>query len=159
MSRKILFITITLLIIVLMFTACSSETNNSEAVGLTNNRSEESVHESAQTSVSDTTVAPADTKIVYDQINPGDYISFGSYEQDNDTTNGSEPIDWLVLDKKDSKALIISRYGLDAKVFHKECVEVTWESCDLRGWLNDTFYREAFTVDEQNQIAETIIKR
>ena len=158
MSRKILFITITLLIIVLMFTACSSETNNSEPVAQTNNRSEESVHESAQTSVSDTTVAPADTKIVYDQINPGDYISFGSYEQDNDTTNGSEPIDWLVLDKKDSKALIISRYGLDAKVFHKECVEVTWESCDLRGWLNDTFYREAFTVDEQNQIAETIIK-
>ena len=80
MSRKILFITITLLIIALMFTACSSEANNSEAVALTNNRNEESVHESAQTSVSDTTVAPADTKIVYDQINPGDYISFGSYE-------------------------------------------------------------------------------
>ena len=83
-----------------MFTACSSETNNSEAVALTNNRNEESVHESAQTSVSDTTVAPADTKIVYDQINPGDYISFGSYEQDNDTTNGSEPIDWLSISQR-----------------------------------------------------------
>ena len=28
----------------------------------------------------------------------GDIITFGSYEQDNDTSNGAEPIEWRVLD-------------------------------------------------------------
>lgn len=37
-------------------------------------------------------------------------ITFGAYEQDNDLTNGKEPIEWIVLDvdKKTNRALVIS---------------------------------------------------
>ena len=55
----------------------------------------------------------------FDEIEIGDYISFGRYEQDNDSTNGVEDIEWRVLDKAtvDSNGknciLVISRYVLD----------------------------------------------
>lgn len=42
----------------------------------------------------------------------GDIFKFGSYEQDNDTSNGKEDIEWLVLEVKDGKALLISKYAL-----------------------------------------------
>ena len=46
----------------------------------------------------------------------GDYVKFGSYEQDNDESNGKEPIEWRVLDSKDGRKLLISRYALDSQV-------------------------------------------
>ena len=45
----------------------------------------------------------------------GDYVTFGMYEQDNDKSNGAEAIEWQVLDKKDGKVLLLSKYALDAK--------------------------------------------
>lgn len=39
----------------------------------------------------------------------GHYVSFGKYEQDNNTSNGKEKIEWLVLEVKDGKALVISK--------------------------------------------------
>lgn len=38
------------------------------------------------------------------KLNIGDYVLFGSYEQDNDTTNGAEPIEWQVVDIDNDKA-------------------------------------------------------
>ncbi len=52
----------------------------------------------------------------------GDLYSFGSYEQDNDLTNGAEPIDWEVLDIQDNRALLISKYALDSKPYNTEDV-------------------------------------
>lgn len=37
---------------------------------------------------------------------PGAIIEYGMYEQDNDTGNGTEPIEWVVLAKEGSSALI-----------------------------------------------------
>lgn len=47
------------------------------------------------------------------KVNIGDYVLFGSYEQDNDTTNGAEPIEWQVVDIDNDKALLVSKYILD----------------------------------------------
>jgi hypothetical protein len=82
----------------------------------------------------------------------GDYITFGSYEQDNDTSNGAEEIEWLVLDIQDGKALVISRYALDCKPYNTEYTDVTWETCTLRNWLNDGFINAAFSADEKSMI-------
>lgn len=41
----------------------------------------------------------------------GSYVKFGSYEQDNDLSNGKEKIEWLVLDLQANEALLISKYG------------------------------------------------
>ena len=51
-------------------------------------------------------------------VTVGDIISYGSYEQDADESNGKEPIEWLVLDVDGDKALMISKYGLDAKPYN-----------------------------------------
>ena len=93
----------------------------------------------------------------HETIQVGDYITFGSYEQDNDTSNGKEDIEWLVLDKKGNKILAISKYGLDAKLYNEEYASVTWEDCTIRSWLNGEFYNAAFSDDEKQAIIQTAV--
>ena len=86
----------------------------------------------------------------------GEIVTFGSYEQDNDTSNGKEPIEWEVLNvESDGTCLLISRYALDAKPYNTEKKNVTWETCTLRDWLNNSFRNTAFNAEEQNRIALT----
>ncbi|MBQ7036648.1 MAG: TIR domain-containing protein, partial [Clostridia bacterium] len=79
----------------------------------------------------------------------GDYVFFGAYEQDNNTENGKEDIEWLVLEVKDGKALVISKYALDCKQYNTDLTGVTWETCTLRKWLNNDFLGAAFSTDEK----------
>lgn len=82
----------------------------------------------------------------------GDYVFFGEYEQDNNTSNGKEDIEWLVLEIKDGKALVISKYALDCKQYNTSYTDVTWETCTLRKWLNNDFINAAFSADEKAMI-------
>lgn len=82
----------------------------------------------------------------------GDYIFFGSYEQDNNASNGKETIEWLVLEVKDNKVLLISKYALDQQKYNASLTSVTWESCTLRKWLNNDFINAAFSTDEKEMI-------
>ena len=82
---------------------------------------------------------------------------FGSYEQDNDLTNGAEPIEWMVLAKEDGRTLLLSKYALDAQPYHTSREDVTWETCTLRAWLNDDFLNGAFTPEEQNRILSSTV--
>ncbi len=83
----------------------------------------------------------------------GDYIKFGSYEQDNNTSNGKENIEWLVLDKKNDKIFVISKYALDCQQYDTHFSDVTWENCTLRKWLNNDFINSAFSADEKGMIS------
>ena len=85
----------------------------------------------------------------------GDIIEFGAYEQDNDISNGKEPIEWQVLERDGDKVLVISKYALDAQPYNTEWEDVTWETCTLRTWLNETFLNEAFSEAEQTIIQTT----
>ena len=81
-----------------------------------------------------------------EEVKKDDMILFGHYEQDNDLGNGPEPIEWIVLDTQDGKALLLSKYGLDAVPYNDDNNRaVTRETCTLRTWLNDTFLNAAFT--------------
>ena len=91
------------------------------------------------------------------KLTVGQTLKMGTYEQDNDTCNGPEDIEWIVLDVDGTKALLISKYCLDAAKYHNEKVDTTWAECDLRDWLNDDFLDEAFTSSEQKQILDTEI--
>ena len=82
----------------------------------------------------------------------GDEISFGHFEQDNNFADGAEPLIWRVLDEKDGKLLLLSKYGLDYKKYHETAADLTWENCALRTWLNDEFLNSAFDEDELKQI-------
>ncbi|MCR4946259.1 MAG: DUF6273 domain-containing protein [Lachnospiraceae bacterium] len=92
-----------------------------------------------------------------DKYKKGDYITFGSYEQDGNKENGAEPIEWEILDVKDGKLLVISRYILDAKPYNEKNEDVTWETCTLRKWLNKDFYDSAFKAGEKKKIVKTKI--
>ncbi len=82
-------------------------------------------------------------------------VTFGAYEQDGNAANGAEDIEWLVLDEKDGKSLLISKYVLDAKPYHSTKEAVSWQDCTLRAWLNDEFFKAAFSSDEQKSVAAT----
>ena len=91
------------------------------------------------------------------KANVGSYIFFGSYEQDNNTSNGKEEIEWLVLAKTGDRVLVISRYALDCQQYNTSFTNVTWETCSLRKWLNGTFINNAFSSDEQRIIKSTTV--
>ena len=78
-----------------------------------------------------------------------DIVLFGSYEQDGNLDNGPEPIKWLVLESDGRVVTMISLYALDAIPYQEGYVDVTWETCELRSWMNDTFLNEAFTEEEK----------
>ena len=83
--------------------------------------------------------------------NIGDTIKFGTYEQDNNTSNGKEKIEWQIIAKDEDKVLVISKYALDAISYGNNA---TWEKCSLRNWLNNEFYNEAFSDEEHGMIAK-----
>ena len=87
----------------------------------------------------------------------GDIITLGSYELDGDESNGKEEIEWIVLDKEDNKALVISKIAIDDKQFNSTGGDVTWDTCTLRQWMNGEFFDESFNSKEQKRIVNTIV--
>ena len=86
------------------------------------------------------------------RLNVGQYIQFGSYEQDNNLENGEERIDWKILKKSNNKILVISKYALEFKSFNSKSKDSPWKSSSLREWLNGTFRTTAFNEVEQAMI-------
>ena len=85
----------------------------------------------------------------------GGIVEFGHYEQDNNLENGSESIEWIVLDVQDGKSLLISKYGLDNLPYDSGHSDITWEYSSLRSWLYNDFWTTAFTASEQKAILAT----
>ena len=88
-------------------------------------------------------------------LNPGDIYTFGHYEQDNDTANGPEAIQWKVLDVQDGKALLLSQDVLIRLQYHPQETGAAWKDCALRQWLNDDFYHAAFSGEELERVCLT----
>lgn len=91
------------------------------------------------------------------QANIGDTVSFGSYEQDDDTWNGKEDIEWLVLDKEEDRVFLISSKALACRMYDDKYIDTTWEECTLRKWMNGTFLNDAFNEYEQTFILDTYV--
>jgi len=70
-------------------------------------------------------------------------IKFGNYK-------------WRVLDVQGDKALLITEDAIEKRPYNKQFIDVTWETCDLRKYLNGEFLRK-FTEEERREIAETQI--
>lgn len=87
----------------------------------------------------------------------GSVITFGTYEQDNNTQNGKEPVEWIILDKNSSSALLISKDILDYHLYYYGFDCVTWSKSDMQFWLNHSFLNDAFSTDEQKAIQRTTL--
>ena len=103
-----------------------------------------------------------DSNGVMIQVNTGSAVGeifrFGSYEQDNNTGNGKEPIEWIVLEKRsDGTLFLLSRYALDDKQYNTDTSATSWEKCTSRKWLNGDFYNAAFSAAEKAKIQTTTV--
>lgn len=117
-------------------------------VGPAAEESQAAVQEESQTSSqeqSKTSKTPSSAPV------PENTFKMGRYEQDNNTGNGAEPIEWQVLTVLKDRQLVISRYALDAKTYLLGDT-TTWETSLYRTWLNGDFYTNAFTDAEKSQI-------
>ncbi len=89
----------------------------------------------------------------------GDVITMGTYEQDGNTKNGAEPIEWMILDEKDDRLLVISVKAFETMAYDDTnsflSHNVWWENCSLRKWLNKDFLSTAFSTAEQKNILST----
>ena len=71
----------------------------------------------------------------------GDIIEFGN-------------LDWQVLEVKENQMLLLLHAFLHRTAYNDQYVDITWENCDLRYYLNGEFYN-SFTKEDQERIVET----
>ena len=86
----------------------------------------------------------------------GETIEFGNYPQEEDGTE--KPIEWIVMKNEGNQVLLLSKYVLDAKPYNEEFEKVTWETSDIRKWLNNEFYTTVFNKTEKAKIQTSLIK-
>ena len=80
----------------------------------------------------------------------GDIIRFG-------TINGLT-IEWQVINVRDNKVLILSRKGLEARVYNSGSEPVAWETSTIRRYLNSEFLSSCFDAREQGKICDSEIR-
>ena len=68
------------------------------------------------------------------------------------------PIEWCVLKQTENGTLVISKYPLLSSKFHVDSNDTrTWAYSQLRLYLNNTFYQEAFTDEEKRVIINSYL--
>lgn len=85
------------------------------------------------------------------QIPCVDSVFFGNYYKNSTATK--EPIEWLVLERKGNRALLISKNIVDAIKFDDNSVD--YNDSYLRKYLNNDFYNNAFTEEEKKKIKKS----
>ena len=108
-----------------------------------------------------TTEEPATTEaletVALKDAEIGDIVQMGTYEQDGDPET-EDPICWDVLDKDGDAVLLISHDVIAYQRFSDSRKCVIWEDSEIRTWLNQEFYAEAFDEEEQASIRETTLE-
>lgn len=78
-------------------------------------------------------------------------VLFGNYYQTDAAQK--EPIEWIVIEKTDTYATLISAKILSEKAFNDNHVDWwTWENSTLKNWLNTEFLDEAFSDSEKQEL-------
>ena len=162
------------LIIAILFVMINSPTHDKSSKAETQNAIEFLATPAPSiTPVPSATVAPLATPYYdYGVSNPTisngvttwDCVYFGNYWQNDTNGDGTadqqddkEPIKWRVLSVEGNDAFLMADQCLDTQPYNEEDEDVTWETCTLRTWLNDTFWNNAFSTNEKNAIRYTTV--
>lgn len=93
-----------------------------------------------------------------------DCVYFGRYWQSDTNGDGKadqndemKAIKWRVLSVNGEDAFLLADQNLEVLPYNNELIDVTWETCTLRTWLNETFCNTAFTTEEQEAIKNTTV--
>ena len=91
-------------------------------------------------------------KLILKYSQKGDTVVIGEYAGEN--------IEWLVLAKQGNKLLLISKDALFKHQYSdsENSGGYSWYGSSLRDYLNGSFYRTAFTADEESIILTTKVK-
>ncbi len=101
---------------------------------------------------SETDASPKEEAIDSTLINSS--VWFGSYEQTSSHA-GAEPIEWVVLEDKGDRLLLMSKDVLFSSCYSKDYEDYSWENSLARKYLNNNFLNDAFSSEEQVHIIET----
>lgn len=104
------------------------------------------------------TATPAPKESHFGNLSKGQIVTFGKYEQDNNISNGSEKLEWLVLNVEESKALLITKYAIDCVPYNSTQSDTSWENSDIRKWLNGDFMNTALTKNERTYVVDSEIE-
>lgn len=162
-KRNTVLLSVVIVLLLAIITAYVIVSNKSELDKFDENMKKETMLSTSSsekaTTDSTTTTTAAALSAPSSDIQKGEYVVFGKYEQDNSLINGKEDIEWIVLEVQDGKAFLLSRYGLDNQPYHDSLFEgTTWETCTLRKWLNEDFYNEAFSDEDKGRILTTTVE-
>lgn len=78
-----------------------------------------------------------------------DILQFGQFH--------GKPIEWIVLDKKTDRVLVLAKYGLEVKVYNISRKAVVWEESEIRRYLNKEFYEKCFSESSKKLIKTTLV--
>ncbi len=81
----------------------------------------------------------------------GGIVTFGRYEQDDNTENGLEPLEWIVIYTDKEVSLLLCRRAIASMT----PVSRSWCDCDIREWLNSSFLSGFFNDEERAAIQLT----
>lgn len=84
------------------------------------------------------------------RIGVGSTIEFGSC--------ADVSIDWVVLAKENNRMLLLSKRVLDIMPYNSDRTSMTWETCELRKYLNEEFYKNCFSDEEKRRIQSSIVE-
>ena len=92
-------------------------------------------------------MADLETVTVELEVKPGAWFPMGKHF-------------WQILDIDEAAqtALVIAAKEVCQRAYHGTWTAVTWETCDLRKWLNGDFLETEFSIKEQEAILETAVK-
>lgn len=88
------------------------------------------------------------------QSHVGDTVEFGKnfYSKGKD-----ESLRWEILAIEAKRILLFSKYAIAACAFNQKDGAVSWETSDIRKYLNGSFYDKAFSAWEKKIIKESLV--
>lgn len=86
----------------------------------------------------------------------GQTVEFGRYHQDQQ--GNITPIEWRVLQVEGNLAMLVSVKSLEARPFHNAYGSVSWETSEVRQWLNSNFFQRAFNAEEVPFVQLSFVK-
>lgn len=69
-----------------------------------------------------------------------------------------ESMEWQVLEVKEDRALLLSKYVMEYRPFHDRWGLVTWESSSLRRYLNKEFLETVFNEQERHALVKALVR-
>ena len=70
-----------------------------------------------------------------------------------------EPLYWRVLKREYDKILLITEDLIECRRYHEDSIDVTWETCSLRKWMNEEFIYTAFNNEEDRSRIALVLNK